>query len=97
MSFWVNQMGWDVLALVKGPSVFSNSLEKSIIPRASVVQFLLKKGLRKKDASLTCSFLVSEQLFLDMFIKPFKESSYLLKLYEEKLSLAQTRDKTGKS
>ncbi|KAK2395008.1 transcription termination factor MTERF5, chloroplastic [Trifolium repens] len=97
MSFWVNQMGWDVLALVKGPSVFSNSLEKSIIPRASVVQFLLKKGLRKKDASLTCPFLVSEQLFLDMFIKPFKESSYLLKLYEEKLSLAQTRDKTGKS
>jgi stress response protein YsnF len=33
-----------------------------------------------------------------MFIKPFKEEeSYLLKLYEEKLSLAQTRDKTGKS
>ncbi|XP_045791046.1 uncharacterized protein LOC123885771 [Trifolium pratense] len=44
MSFWVDQLGWDVLALAKGPSVFSNSLEKRIIPRASVVQFLLKKG-----------------------------------------------------
>ncbi|CAJ2662099.1 unnamed protein product [Trifolium pratense] len=98
MSFWVNQLGWDALALVKGPAIFSNSLDKRIIPRASVVQFLLKKGLRKKDASLTYPFVVSEQLFLDMFIKPFKEdSSYLLKLYEEKLSLAQTRDKTSMS
>ncbi|CAJ2662113.1 uncharacterized protein LOC123886546 [Trifolium pratense] len=98
MSFWVNQLGWDALALAKGPSVLSNSLEKSIIPRASVVQFLLKKGLRKKDASLTCPFVVSEQVFLDTCIKRFKEeTSYLLKLYEEKLSLAQTRDKTGMS
>ncbi|CAJ2662108.1 unnamed protein product [Trifolium pratense] len=98
MSFWVNQLGWDALALAKGPSVLSNSLEKSIIPRASVVQFLLKKGLRKKDASLTCPFVVSEQVFLDTCVKRFKEeTSYLLKLYEEKLSLAQTRDKTGMS
>ncbi|CAJ2662101.1 unnamed protein product [Trifolium pratense] len=98
MSFWVDQLGWDVLALAKGPSVFSNSLEKRIIPRASVVQFLLKKGLRKKDASLIYPFVMSEKLFLDAFIMRFKEeSSYLLKLYEEKLSLAQTRDKTGMS
>jgi mTERF domain-containing protein len=96
MSFWVNQMGWDVLALVKGPSVFSNSLEKRIIPRASVVQFLLKKGLRNKNASLTYPFVVPEKLFLNAFIMRFKEeSSYLLKLYEEKLTPAQTRDKTG--
>ncbi|CAJ2662103.1 unnamed protein product [Trifolium pratense] len=96
MSFWVNQLGWDALALVKGPAIFSNSLEKRIIPRASVVQFLLKKGLRKKDASLTYPFVVSEQVFLDTCIKRFmEESSYLLKLYEEKLCLAQTRDKTG--
>jgi mTERF domain-containing protein len=85
MSFWVNQMGWDVLALVKGPSVFSNSLEKRIIPRASVVQFLLKKGLRRKNASLTYPFVVSEKLFRDKYINRFEEeSSYLLKLYGKK-------------
>jgi mTERF domain-containing protein len=98
LSFWVNQLGWDSLALAIGPSVFSNSLEKRIIPRASVVQFLLKKGLRNKNASLTYPFVVPEKLFLNAFIMRFKEeSSYLLKLYEEKLSPAQTSDKIGMS
>ncbi|XP_045791874.1 uncharacterized protein LOC123886613 [Trifolium pratense] len=86
-------MGWDVLAFAKGPSTFSISLEKRIIPRASVVQFLLKKGLRKKDASLTYPFKLYDKMFLDRFIMRFKEqSSYLLKLYEEKLTLAHTRE-----
>jgi mTERF domain-containing protein len=94
MSFWVDQLGWDVLALAKRPSVFTYSLEKRIIPRTSIVQFLLKKGLRKKTASLTCPIIVSEELFLDTFIKRYKEeSSYLLKMYEEKLNLAYTTDK----
>jgi mTERF domain-containing protein len=94
MSFWVDQLGWDVRALAKRPSIFTYSLEKRIIPRTSVVQFLLKKGLRKKTASLTCPIIVSEELFLDTFIKRYKEeSSYLLKMYEEKLNLAYTTDK----
>jgi hypothetical protein len=38
---------------------------------------------------------VSDKLFRDRFIKRFKEeSSDLLKLYEEKLNLAYTTDKT---
>jgi len=70
-------------------------LEKRIIPRATVVQFLLNNGLRNKNSSLIYPFLRPEKLFLDMFIKRFKnESSYLMKLYEEKLKLAHTRDKT---
>ncbi|GAU45525.1 hypothetical protein TSUD_400720 [Trifolium subterraneum] len=94
MSFWVDQLGWDPLVLAKGPSLFLLSLEKRIIPRAEVVQFLLKKGLREKNASLTCPFVVPEKVFLDMFINRFKESSYLFKLYQEKLNLPCTRDKT---
>ncbi|WJX23597.1 hypothetical protein P8452_12796 [Trifolium repens] len=99
MSFWVNQMGWDVLALAKGPSVFSVSLEKRIIPRAPVLQFLLKKGLRKQNASLTYPFIVGDKMFRDKFINRYEEeSSYLLQLYEEKLTLAHTReDKTDMS
>ncbi|XP_004488247.1 transcription termination factor MTERF15, mitochondrial-like [Cicer arietinum] len=94
MNFWINQLGWDAMALVKGSSVFLLSLEKRIIPRAQVVQYLLKKGLRKKTASMIYPFVMSDKLFLDMFIKRFEESSYLLKLYEEKLNLAYTTDKT---
>ena len=98
MSFWVNQLGWDALALAKGPSVFSSSFEKRVLPRASALQYLLKKGLRKKNASLTTPFGVTDKLFLDRYIKHFKEeSSYLLKLYEEKLNLVHTRDNISMS
>ncbi|KAI5446325.1 uncharacterized protein LOC127138394 isoform X1 [Lathyrus oleraceus] len=93
MNFWVNQLSWDALALAKHPTLFCLSLEKRIIPRASVVQFLLMNGLRNKYASLTSPFFVTEKVFLDRFIKRFeKESSYLLNLYEEKLKLAGTKN-----
>ncbi|CAL5184390.1 unnamed protein product [Lathyrus oleraceus] len=94
MNFWVNQLGWDAMALAKQPTLFCLSLEKRIIPRASVVQFLLMNGLRNKSASLTSPFVPPEKVFLDRFIKRFeKKSSYLLNLYEEKLKLAYTEDK----
>ncbi|PNX81953.1 hypothetical protein L195_g037978 [Trifolium pratense] len=95
MSFWVNQMGWDAMAIAKAPYILSLSLEKRIIPRAAVVQFLLKKGLTHKNGSLTHPFVLPEKLFRDMLKKRFKnESSYLLTLYEEKLNHAYTADKT---
>ncbi|KEH37298.1 putative transcription regulator mTERF family [Medicago truncatula] len=85
MSFWVNQLGWDSLALAKRPHIFSYSLEKRIIPRASVLQYLVMKGLRKKNASLVAPFDYSGKMFLSKFVFSFKEESdYLLKLYEEK-------------
>jgi len=95
MSFWVNQLGWDAMAIAKTPDILLLSLEKRIIPRATVVQFLLNNGLRNKNSSLIYPFLRTEKLFIDMFIKRFKnESSHLIKLYEEKLKLAHTREKT---
>ena len=96
MSFWVNQMGWNSLALTKLPLMFCYSLEKRIIPRAFVVQFLLMKGLRKKNASLVSPFKYSENLFLRKCVFCFKEESdYLLKLYEEKIKLANTKENTS--
>ncbi|RHN73219.1 putative transcription regulator mTERF family [Medicago truncatula] len=96
MNFWVNQLGWDALAIAKTPRVLGASLERRIIPRASVVEYLLKRGLHKKEASLTSPFIVIDKTFYDMYINRFKEeSSYLLKLYEENLNLAQTKEKTG--
>ncbi|KAK2448768.1 transcription termination factor MTERF5, chloroplastic [Trifolium repens] len=94
MNFWVNQMGWDARAIAKAPHILSLSLEKRITTRAPVVQFLLESGLQKENASLTYPFVVSEKLFRDAYLKRYKEESYLLKLYEEKLDLAST-DKNG--
>jgi mTERF domain-containing protein len=95
MSFWVNQLGWDARAIVRLPRVLGSNLERRIIPRAAVLQYLLKNGLLKKKASLTTPFVVSDKLFFERHINRYKEeSSYLLKLYEEKLDLAHTCDKT---
>ncbi|PNX96400.1 mTERF protein [Trifolium pratense] len=95
MSFWVNQLGWDARAIVKLPRVFGSSLERRIIPRAAVLQYILKKGFLKKKASLTTPFIVTDKSFLERYINRYKEeSSYLLKLYEEKLDLAHARDET---
>ena len=59
------------------------------------MQFLLNKDLTDKNASLTYPFVVTDKLFLNMFIKRFEnEASYLLKLYEEKRNLGYTRDET---
>ncbi|KAK7256088.1 hypothetical protein RIF29_29522 [Crotalaria pallida] len=83
LSFWVNELGWNSLDLAISPVVFGLSLEKRVIPRASVVQYLLAKGLRKKDASLITPFLISEELFLEKYVKIFKdETLQLLKLYQ---------------
>jgi mTERF domain-containing protein len=93
MSFWVNQLGWDATATVKYPKVFDSSLERRIIPRASVVQYLLKKGLLRKKASLTTPCVITDKLFLERYINRYKEgSSYLLRLYAEKLNVAHARD-----
>ncbi|GAU51531.1 hypothetical protein TSUD_413960 [Trifolium subterraneum] len=66
MSFWVNQCGWDAMDIARTPYILTLSLEKRIIPRAAVVQFLLNKGLIDKNASLTYPFVVPEKLFLGL-------------------------------
>jgi mTERF domain-containing protein len=96
MTFWVNQLGWNSLAVTKCPNMFAYSLHKRIIPRASVLQYLLMKGLRKKNASLVTPFKYNEKLFLSKFVFSFnEESDYLLKLYEEKMKLAYTKEHNG--
>ncbi|CAI8610619.1 unnamed protein product [Vicia faba] len=93
MDFWVHHLGLDSLDLARAPGILQCSLEKRIIPRASVVQFLISKGLRRKDAGVYTPFVVSEKLFVEKFVKGFEEhSSDLIKLYEEKLNLADGRN-----
>jgi mTERF domain-containing protein len=76
--------------------MFAFSLHKRIIPRASVLQYLLMKGLLKKNASIVTPFTYSEKLFFSKFVFSFKEESdYLLKLYENKMKLAYTKKKNN--
>jgi mTERF domain-containing protein len=93
MNFWINQLGWDSVRLRKCPFMFNYNVHIRIIPRASVLQYLLMKGLREKNASLITPFIHSEKLFLSKFVYSFKEeeSDYLSKLYKDKMKLAYTK------
>jgi mTERF domain-containing protein len=95
MNFWINQLGWDSVRLRKCPFMFNYNVHIRIIPRASVLQYLLMKGLREKNASLITPFIHSEKLFLSKFVYSFKEeeSDYLSKLYKDKMKLAYTKKK----
>ena len=88
MDFLVNGMGVEASLIVKCPTLTSLSLEKRLIPRASVIQVLQSKGLVKKNMYLPRVFVYGEELFLQKFVTCYKEeASDLLKLYKEKLDL----------
>ncbi|KAK7850628.1 transcription termination factor MTERF15, mitochondrial [Quercus suber] len=86
MDFLVNQMGLEASLIVKRPQLLTYSLEKRLIPRASVIQVLQSKGLVKKLFYLPAVFEYAEELFLQKFVMPYgKEASELLQLYKERL------------
>ena len=95
MDFLVNKMGLEASLIVKRPELVSNSLEKRLIPRASVIEVLLSKGLVvKKNIYFPTMFQSSEKSFLQKFVTPYREkASDLLKLYKEKLDLSKMTTK----
>ncbi|KAJ7980236.1 Transcription termination factor like [Quillaja saponaria] len=89
MNFLVEKLGCDACRIAKHPQVMTLSLDKRIIPRGSVIQVLLSKGL-VKGLNLTSIFDTKEKSFLEKYVLPHeKESSELLKLYQAKLDLAR--------
>ncbi|XP_023527657.1 transcription termination factor MTERF6, chloroplastic/mitochondrial-like [Cucurbita pepo subsp. pepo] len=90
MDFFVNKIGYEISYIAKRPALISHSLKKRIVPRGSVYQVLLSKGLIKKDVNLPFLFEATETQFLDKFIDPHKKLiPELLKLYKEKLEDAK--------
>ncbi|RVX22206.1 hypothetical protein CK203_001515 [Vitis vinifera] len=93
MDFFVNKMGRESSLIARRPLLISLSLEKRIIPRYSVIQVLLSKGLIKNDTSLVVLFESTEKMFLRKFVNGFKEeASQLMKLYQEKINLSKKQD-----
>ncbi|CAK7351309.1 unnamed protein product [Dovyalis caffra] len=86
MDLFVNKLGWDSSYLAKNPSISSYSLEKRLIPRALVLQFLVSKGLVEKSFRSVTFFVRPENKFQQMFIYCYAESTQILTFYEEKLN-----------
>ncbi|XP_058758389.1 uncharacterized protein LOC131631621 [Vicia villosa] len=86
MQFWVKELEWDPSVLMAAPELFGLSLEKRLVPRASVVRYLLSKGLIKKSARLYTPFKISDVLFMKKYVDCYEEeeASKLLRLYQGK-------------
>ncbi|KAK2646013.1 hypothetical protein Ddye_021208 [Dipteronia dyeriana] len=91
MDFFVNKMGLESSFIAKHPVFIALSLQKRLIPRAAVFQFLLTKGLIKKSkhTHLVTLFKSTEKAFLEKFVNSYDEAPQLLKLYKEKLDLSR--------
>ncbi|KAJ4834075.1 hypothetical protein Tsubulata_016273 [Turnera subulata] len=83
MDLVVNKLGW-------GPSIFPGyasllalSLEKRIIPRDSVIQSLLSKGLIGKKSYTPKVFMLTDDVFLDKYVNCYEDADKLLKLYRK--------------
>ncbi|KAJ4829046.1 hypothetical protein Tsubulata_031705, partial [Turnera subulata] len=65
LDFYLNKLGWGPSYIISYPHLLGLSLEKRIIVRDSVIQFLLSKGLIEKGAYLPTVFLLTEENFLN--------------------------------
>ncbi|GMY16933.1 transcription termination factor mterf15, mitochondrial [Fagus crenata] len=90
MDFFVNKMGCSGADIARYPLVLSFSLEKRIIPRCSVFQILLAKGLLKNDLSPSTFLKYSERYFLEKFVIKFQDDiPQLLDVYRGKTNLLE--------
>ncbi|XP_059632779.1 uncharacterized protein LOC132275331 [Cornus florida] len=90
LNFYVNTMGWQASLIAHRPKLMKLSLGKRIIPRCSVLEVLLAKGLIKKPISLHALLESRESMFLQKFVTCYEEAPQLLKLYQEKLDLSKS-------
>lgn len=89
MDLFINKMGSSPRVIAKCPVLLSLSLEKRLIPRFSVYQVLLSKGLVDKEISLIRLFKHPEKKFLQTFVAPYKEeAAELLKVYKGKTGVS---------
>ncbi|KAJ4823470.1 hypothetical protein Tsubulata_034630 [Turnera subulata] len=77
----VNKLGWGLSVIAKYPALIGLSLEKRIIPRDSVIQSLLSRGLIEKKSYLPKVFMLTDDIFLDKYVNCYECAGELLKLY----------------
>uniref|UniRef100_A0A7N0U298 Uncharacterized protein n=1 Tax=Kalanchoe fedtschenkoi TaxID=63787 RepID=A0A7N0U298_KALFE len=85
MDYLVNKLKLDPSFVAKTPKLVTFSLEKRIIPRCSIIQYLLSKGmLMTKDITLSNALLESEDTFLRIYVSKYEKTlPELLDLYNQ--------------
>ncbi|XP_059628983.1 transcription termination factor MTERF5, chloroplastic-like [Cornus florida] len=83
MDFFVNKAGLRASEIAKCPYLFKFSLESRIIPRCSVLQVLMSKGLIRKEVELVWALTFNKKYFETRFLTKYKEvAPEVIKAYE---------------
>ncbi|XP_042953796.1 uncharacterized protein LOC122290253 [Carya illinoinensis] len=72
MGFFVNKLKMKPAKISKSPILLQYSLEKRIIPRCSVLQLLMLKGLIKVDTSIVYIVKTAEKKFMERFVSKYQ-------------------------
>ncbi|RZC89660.1 hypothetical protein C5167_007887 [Papaver somniferum] len=94
MDFLVNQMCISTLHIARCPGILSYNLEKRIIPRSSVYQILISKGLFKEQISLFSLLKMTDESFSKKFLFKYeKEAPELLEASQHRaLEVSQSNE-----
>ena len=71
--FLITQVGLEPEYIAHRPALLTYSLERRLMPRHYVVKFLKENGLLEQDRSYYTAVQVSENVFMEKFIHPYKE------------------------
>ncbi|KAJ4961899.1 hypothetical protein NE237_021809 [Protea cynaroides] len=83
MDFFVKDLHLKPSAVAKCPNVFKLSLERRIIPRCSVLQVLMSKGLVEKDVNIVSVLNLNKQKFDKKYVTRYAEQTpEVIKAYE---------------
>ncbi|GAU13397.1 hypothetical protein TSUD_126930 [Trifolium subterraneum] len=78
MSFLVNDMGFTPEDIARWPAILNRSLEKTIVPRFTVIKILKSRGLIKSSLSLNSIIILNEKAFLERYVTRFEKDLPLL-------------------
>ncbi|KAL0911831.1 hypothetical protein M5K25_017755 [Dendrobium thyrsiflorum] len=73
IQFLLQQLGFNIYHLVEFPDYLGVNLEKQIIPRLQVVDFLKSKGALEMVVELKHFVRLSRRKFYNFFVKPYPE------------------------
>ncbi|KAK2991208.1 hypothetical protein RJ640_028106 [Escallonia rubra] len=98
MDFFVNKIGLKASDVARCPNVVLTSLEKRIIPRYSVLQGLMSKGLIKENFNMVWVFSMNKKRFEVSFVTKYKNvAPEVMKAYEDQVGKDKFLQVTNKS
>ncbi|KAK1294222.1 hypothetical protein QJS10_CPA16g01293 [Acorus calamus] len=88
MDFFLKEPGLELSSISSRPNLMLYSLEKTIIPRYSVINVLKSHGLLNKDVSLLMICILKEEKFLEKYVIKYQGTvPQVLQAYQGKTKI----------